>query len=160
MCLWYLKSEEMSAVFLFALCTVENRGNVLIKRKNTEFNFLLCLTAPLDSTEKWNAFLVLTKTHWRGPPFMNVPYPPCARHPTLSCPCRTWHPRPPLWWKLTEPQSQQRQCPCPKAELSTIFGRKCSMSYEGTEPFGSYLDPFCLGGWTDGWVCVFVLCSH
>lgn len=26
------------------------------------------------------------------------------------------------------------------------------MSYEGTEPFGSYLDPFGTGGWIDGCV--------
>lgn len=81
-----------------------------------------------------------------GTLFMIEPSPlPTVQHPTLSC------------GELSHSRSSV-SAPARRQSSALFLEENVSMSYEGTEPFGSYLDSLCMGGGID--VCLRCVCSH
>lgn len=117
-CLRYVKNEGLvqMSVFLFALCVDLFKTQVCVnaeEKHRTELHGLSRSSSQL-STKKFKCsfcFWDEAQRLWEYP----------AGHPTLSCPCRTWHPLPSV---VTEPQSQQRQKPGPEGSTQHYFRKK------------------------------------
>lgn len=131
----YVKNEAMNKFFVCSLCwPVENKC-LNQEREGREFKSLVCLRASLKM------FSELVHRLW-----FYLPRCPAAQHPTLSCLCRTWHRRPPPlcgknWLSLSH---SSVSAPAQRQSSALFLEENVSMSYEGTEPFGNHLDPFCV----------------